>query len=137
MPNIEGNSVTKSVKAVGGSLRAASVVLLASALVIPAAVLLSITLVWSWASWIDRNHEKAAETARDVAKGTFVVSKLALFWAWLVAPAGLAGVAAGVGITSAPLIVMLAPFIVAATGATMTVAAALELYSKWRRRSAS
>lgn len=106
---------------------------IAAVLFFPAVLAWIFLLIREGVAWIGQNHERAAETARDVARGTVVVSKLAIFWAWLVAPTGLTAVAAATGITSTPVIVLVAPFLVALTGASLAVAAALELFSKRER----
>ena len=112
------------------------VTIVVAILFVPALVAIIAAAVWRAAIWVRGNHEKAAENARDAAKGAFIVTKLALFWSWLVAPSGLAALATTLGLTSAPFILLATPIIVAIAGATATVAAALELYSKWRKRHA-
>jgi hypothetical protein len=82
-------------------------------------------------AWPAKDHEKAAEVARDVDRGTVVVSKFALLWSWLAAPTCIAAAAAAIGITSTPVIVVIAPFIASLSGAA---SAALELFSKWKNR---
>ncbi|MCY4747513.1 hypothetical protein NYO99_21285 [Pelomonas sp. UHG3] len=103
-------------------------------LLIPALLIVVATTIWRAIDWIRGNHERAAENTRDAAKGALVVSKLAVFWSWLVAPTGMTAVATAIGVTSTPLIVLATPVVVAIAGATATVATALELYSKWRKR---
>jgi len=106
-------------------------------LLVPCLVLILCLLVWALVSWINRNHAKVSESVRDGARASKVVAALAALWAWLVAPTGLAAIGASLGIVSTPLVVALAPMLLAFAGAALTVSTALDLYSKWRtRRSA-
>lgn len=116
-------------------LKRVAFVALVAALLLPAIVVWLVLLAREGVTWIAHNHERAAEATRDVARGTIVVSKLAILWAWLLAPTGLTAAAAAIGITSTPLIVLVAPYIVAVSGATLALSAALELFSKWQRRN--
>jgi hypothetical protein len=109
------------------------IVPLAAVLALPALVIWIGLLVREGFGWIADNHAKASESARDTAKATVVVSKVAMFWAWLVAPSGLTAMAAAMGLASTPVIVVAAPILIAVSGATVAVASALELYSKRRR----
>lgn len=118
------------------SLKTVALIVVAAVLLIPALAVWLALLFREGVAWIAGNHEKATETARDVARGTIVVSKVAILWSWLVAPTGLTAIAAAIGITSTPVIVVIAPFIVAFSGAALAVSAALELYSKRQRKLA-
>jgi ABC-type transport system involved in multi-copper enzyme maturation permease subunit len=106
-------------------------------LILPAVVVWLVLLSRKGVAWIAGNHEKATEATRDVARGTIVVSKIAVLWAWLVAPTGLTAAAAAIGITSTPVIVLVAPYVVAVSGATLAISAALELFSKWQKKRAT
>ncbi|MBU0910160.1 MAG: hypothetical protein KKA54_13095 [Proteobacteria bacterium] len=115
-------SITKIVKKIATAL-------LAAVLFLPCVLLLVILFIWNL---LDRNHKQASEAVRDVAKLSRVTAGLAMLWAWLVAPGGLTAVGASFGIVSLPWIVALAPVLVAVAGATYTISAALDLYSKCR-----
>lgn len=107
---------------------------IAVVLFIPCLILLLCLLVLEVVNWLNRNHEKASESVRDAAKASKVAAALATFWAWLVAPTGLAAIGASVGIVSTHLIVVLAPVLLAFAGAALTVSTAFDLYSKWQKR---
>jgi len=115
-------------------LKAIALIAVAVVFLIPALAIWLLLLSRQGVNWIAENHEKATDTGRDVARGTIVVSKLAILWSWLVAPTGLTAIAAAIGITSTPVIVVVAPFIVAFSGAALAMSAALELYSKRQRK---
>jgi hypothetical protein len=65
---------------------------LAIVLAFPALVIWISILIREGVGWIADNRMKASEAARDAAKLTVVVSKVAMFWAWLAAPTGLTAV---------------------------------------------
>lgn len=103
-------------------------------LFIPALIIWLVVLLRNGLKWISVNHTKASTATQDVAKGALVVSKVAMFWSWLVAPKGLIAVLASIGVVSTPWVVVVAPIVMAVSGAIIALAAALELYSKWRNR---
>jgi len=107
---------------------------IAAVLVVPCLILMLCLFVWASVSWFNRNHVKVSESVRDGARASKVVAALAALWAWLVAPTGLAAIGASLGIVSTPLVVVLAPMLLAFAGAALTVSTALDLYSKWRTR---
>lgn len=103
-------------------------------LFIPCLILMVCLLVLASLGWIDRNHAKVSESVRDTAKASKVIAAMGALWVWLVAPTGLAAIGASLGVVSTPLVVVLAPVLLAFAGAALTVSAALDLYSKWRSR---
>jgi hypothetical protein len=105
-------------------------VLVALVLFIPCVLLLLLLLIWKLLQVANKNNEKVGESIRDVAKGNRVVAGLSALWAWIVAPTGLAAVGVKLGIVSPPLIVVIAPVLLAISGATLTMSAAVDLYSK-------
>ena len=110
------------------------IAVVAALLLVPACIVWLTLLLKEGVQWISQNHEKANDKVRDVARSTLIASKVAVLWAWLVAPTGLTAAAAAIGITSTPAIVVLAPFFLALTGAAFAVSAAMELFSKRQKR---
>jgi hypothetical protein len=107
---------------------------IAAVLVVPCLIVMPVLLLWASVSWFNRNHVKVSESVRDGAKVSKVVAALAALWAWLLAPTGLVAIGASLGIVNTPLVVILAPMLMALAGAALTVSTALDLYSKWRTR---
>lgn len=115
-------------------MKRAATIALTVILFLPCLAAMVCLLVWAPVRLLNRNHAKVSESVRDAAKASKVVAALAGLWAWLVAPTGLAAAGASLGIVSTPLVVVLAPALLAFAGAAMTVSASLDLYSKWRTR---
>lgn len=107
---------------------------IAAVLVAPCLIVMLVLLLWGSVNWFNRNHVKVSESVRDGAKASKVVAALAALWAWLLAPTGLVAIGASLGIVNTPLVVILAPILMAFAGAALTVSTALDLYSKWRTR---
>jgi hypothetical protein len=117
-------------------MRSLIIISIAALLFLPAMIVWLFVLLRNGLKWISVNHTKASTATQDVAKGALVVSKVAMFWSWLVAPKGLLAVLASIGVVSTPWVVVVAPIVMAVSGAIFALAAALDLYSKWRTRCA-
>ena len=80
-------------------------------------------------------HDELADTTEDIASATRVAAVLTGAAAFLLAPAGLLGVGAMLGLVPTPLVVTLAPILViVATGAAALSAAAKLYASSCRKR---
>ena len=120
-----------------GLLRSVAILLMSALLFLPSLVILLLALAWKAGEWLHRNHEKAGETTREAAQVSKVIATIGTFWAWLVAPSGVAAIGASLGIVSTPFIVVLAPLLVAFAASVWTISAIIDLYSKWLRRQRS
>jgi len=84
----------------------------------------------------DANHKEVADNVETVAMGLGITSGVAAAGAALAAPTGLSAVGVALGITSAPLIVTVAPAIGVAATITGVVSGGAYFYSKWKAKKA-
>ncbi|MFM9980982.1 MAG: hypothetical protein ACKVP9_08735, partial [Burkholderiales bacterium] len=82
----------------------------------------------------DENHKEVAEKVETVSMGLGITSGVIAAGAALAAPTGLGALGVAVGITSAPLIVTVAPVIMVAATVTGVVSGGAYFYSKWKSR---
>lgn len=74
----------------------------------------------------ESTHEKIVDLTDTAAKTTRIA-----------APSGLGAVGVSLGLVSAPLIITAAPVIAAISGGATAVAAAVSLYSKYKRKNSA
>ena len=127
----------KSARMTIGLLRRVAISLMAVLLFLPSFFILLLALAWKAGEWLHRNHEKARKSTHEAAQVSKVIATIGTFWAWLVAPSGVAAIGASLGIVSTPFIVVLAPLLVAFAASVWTISAIIDLYSKWLRRQRS
>ena len=82
----------------------------------------------------DENHKDVADKIETVSMGLGITSGVVLAGAALAAPTGLGALGVAIGITSAPLIVAVAPAIAAVATVTGVVSGGAYFYSKWKSR---
>ena len=82
----------------------------------------------------DENHKEVAEKVETVSMGLGITSGVVAAGAALAAPTGLGALGVAAGITSAPLIVTVAPVIMVAATVTGVVSGGAYFYSKWKSR---
>jgi hypothetical protein len=80
------------------------------------------------------NHKEVADRVETVSMGLGITSGVVAAGAVLAAPTGLSALAVAIGITSAPLIVTVAPVICAIATATGVISGGAYFYSKWKTR---
>ena len=81
------------------------------------------------------NHKDVADKVETVSMGLGITSGVVAAGAALAAPTGLSALAVAIGITSAPLIVTVAPVICAIATATGVVSGGAYFYSKWKTKT--
>ncbi|HEY8157762.1 MAG TPA: hypothetical protein VIF10_03565 [Methylobacter sp.] len=82
------------------------------------------------------NHKKVADKIETISMGLGITSSVVAAGAALAAPTGLSAIGVALGITSAPLIVTIAPIIGAAATVTGVISGGAYFYSKWKSRKA-
>ena len=82
----------------------------------------------------ESTHEKIGDLTDTAAKTTRIAAVLTVAGASVAAPTGLGALGVSLGLVSAPFIVTAAPVIVAIAGGATAVAAAVSLYSKYKRK---
>ena len=85
---------------------------------------------------VQSSHEKIADHADTLAKGTRVAAGVAVVGAAVAAPTGITAMGVWLGVVSAPFIVTAAPILVGAAGVALTVSAGASLLSKAQKRKA-
>lgn len=82
----------------------------------------------------ESTQEKIADFTDTAAKTTRIAAVLTVAGASVAAPTGLGALGISLGLVSTPFIVTAAPVIVAIAGGATAVAAAVSLYSKYKRK---
>ena len=82
----------------------------------------------------DANHKEVADKVETVSMGLGIASGVVAAGAALAAPTGLSALGVALGITSAPLIVTVAPVIMVAATVTGVVSGGAYFYSKWKSK---
>ncbi len=82
------------------------------------------------------NHKEVADKVETVSMGLGITSGVVAAGAALAAPTGLSAVGVALGITSAPLIVTVAPVIMVAETVVGVVSGGAYFYSKWKSKKA-
>lgn len=82
----------------------------------------------------DANHKEVADKVETVSMGLGITSGVVAAGAALAAPTGLSALGVALGITSAPLIVTVAPVIMVAATVTGVVSGGAYFYSKWKSK---
>ncbi len=79
-------------------------------------------------------HDELADAAEDIAAASRVAAALSSAAAFFLAPVGLLAIGAALGVVSVPLIVKLAPILIAFAVGSAALSAAAKLFAKSKRR---
>lgn len=82
----------------------------------------------------DENHKEVADKVETVSMGLGITSGVVAAGAALVAPTGLNALGIFVGLTSAPLIVTVAPVLAVASTVVGVISGGTYFYSKWKTK---
>lgn len=85
----------------------------------------------------DELHKEVADKVEAVSMGLGITSGVVIAGAALAAPTGLGALSVAVGLTSAPLIVAIAPALATVSTVAGVVSGGVYLYSKWKSKKAN